>query len=84
MKYKQSQKFTTVTSVAYVRTKLMSGNGTFLKNTYNMTQIRTRAINRILDLTTGWTREELIHIEDTMELVALSYDVERAIKYIKL
>ena len=79
MKYKQSQKFTTVTSVAYVRTKLMSGNGIFKNN-----NMRDRAINRILNLTTGWTREELTHIEDTMELVALSYDVERAIKYIKL
>ena len=46
--------------------------------------MRARAINRILNLTTGWTQEELMHIEDTMELVALSYDVEKAIKYIKL
>ena len=46
--------------------------------------IRARAINRILNLTDGWTMEELMNIEDTMELVALSYDVERAIKYIKL
>ena len=46
--------------------------------------MRERAINRILNLTTGWTRKELEHIEPTMELVALSYDVERAIKYIKL
>ena len=49
-----------------------------------MEQIRERAINRILNLTTGWTREELMHIENTLELAALSYDVERAIKYIKL
>ena len=49
-----------------------------------MEQIRERAINRILDLTTGWTRSELENIEDTLELAALSYDVERAIKYIKL
>jgi hypothetical protein len=62
----------------------MSGNGTFIKNTNSMGQIRERAINRILDLTTGWTRLELENIEDTLELAALSYDVERAIKYIKL
>ena len=46
--------------------------------------MRARAINRILNLTDGWTMEELMHIEDTKELIALSYDVERAIKYIKL
>ena len=73
----------------YVRTRTVNGNGTFIKNTNNMREVtqpmmRARAINRILNLTTGWTQEELMHIEDTMELVALSYDVERAIKYIKL
>ena len=46
--------------------------------------MRERTIKRILALTDGWTREELTHIEDTLELVALSYDVEKAIKYIKL
>ena len=46
--------------------------------------MRARAINRILNLTTGWTQEELMNIENTMELVALSYDVEKAIKYIRL
>ena len=47
-------------------------------------EMRERAINRILDLTSGWTRSDLENIQDTQELVALSYDVEQAIKYIKL
>ena len=45
--------------------------------------MRERAIKRILDLTNSWTRKELENIEDTQELVALSYDVEEAIKYKK-
>jgi len=37
--------------------------------------MRDRAINRILNLTDVYTREELESIKDTQELVALSYDV---------
>jgi len=46
--------------------------------------MKERAIKRILDLTDGWTKEELENIEDTLELVALSYDVEQAIKFRKI
>lgn len=45
--------------------------------------MRERAIKRILDLTDGWTRLELENIEDTLQLAALSYDVEKAVKYAK-
>lgn len=48
-----------------------------------MKSIRERAIIRILALTDGWTKSELENIEDTMELVALSYDVEKAFKFRK-
>jgi hypothetical protein len=48
-----------------------------------MNTMRDRAINRILNLTTAWTREELIQIDDQLELVALSYDIEKTIKHIK-
>ena len=39
--------------------------------------MRERAINRILGLTDVYSREELESIEDTQELVALSYDVKK-------
>jgi hypothetical protein len=42
--------------------------------------MRERAINRILSLTNAYSREELESIKDTLELVALSYDVEKILK----
>jgi len=39
--------------------------------------MRERAINRILNLTNAYSREELEAIKDTQELVALSYDVKK-------
>ena len=39
--------------------------------------MRERAIKRILNLTNAYSREELEGIEDTLELVALSYDVKK-------
>lgn len=45
--------------------------------------MKQRAIKRILELTDRWTKEELENIEDTLELVSLSYDVEQAIKFRK-
>ena len=39
--------------------------------------MRERAINRILNLTDVYSREELESIEDTLELVVLSYDVKK-------
>jgi len=39
--------------------------------------MRERAINRILSLTGAYSREELEGIKDTLELVALSYDVKK-------
>lgn len=38
--------------------------------------MRERAIKTILSLTDKYTRQELESIEDTLELVALSYDVK--------
>jgi len=42
--------------------------------------MKERAIKRILELTNRYTRKELELIEDTQELVALSYDVQRILK----
>ena len=42
--------------------------------------MRERAINRILNLTNAYSREELESIENTQELVALSYDVKKNYK----
>ena len=39
--------------------------------------MRERAINRILTLTDAYSREELESIENTQELVALSYDIKK-------
>jgi hypothetical protein len=39
--------------------------------------MRERAINRILNLTNAYSRAELENIENTQELVALSYDVKK-------
>lgn len=39
--------------------------------------MRERAIKRILELTNKYTRKELELIQDTQELVALSYDVKK-------
>ena len=39
--------------------------------------MRERAINRILNLTNAYSRKELESIKDTLELVALSYDVKK-------
>jgi hypothetical protein len=39
--------------------------------------MRERAITDILNLTDKYTRAELEAIEDTLELVSLSYDVKR-------
>lgn len=39
--------------------------------------MKERAIKRILNLTDKYTKKELESIEDTLELVALSYDVKR-------
>ena len=41
--------------------------------------MRERAINRILNLTNKYTRKELESIKDTQELVALSYDIKKAL-----
>jgi|TARA_R100000084_G_C4638247_1_gene142280 hypothetical protein len=41
--------------------------------------MRERAIKTILSLTTEYTREELESIEDTLELVALSYDIKKVL-----
>jgi len=42
--------------------------------------MRERAINTILSLTDAYSREELDSIEDTLDLVALSYDVKKILK----
>jgi len=39
--------------------------------------MRERAINRILSLTDKYSKKELESIEDTQELVSLSYDVKK-------
>jgi len=39
--------------------------------------MRERAIKRILNLTDKYSREELENINNTLDLVALSYDVEK-------
>jgi hypothetical protein len=39
--------------------------------------MRERAIKRILELTNKYTRKELESIQDTQELVALSYVVKK-------
>jgi hypothetical protein len=39
--------------------------------------MRERAIKTILDLTNKYSRQELESIKDTLELVALSYDVKK-------
>lgn len=39
--------------------------------------MRERAIKRILELTNKYTKQELESIQDTQELVALSYDVKK-------
>ncbi len=39
--------------------------------------MRERAIQRILNLTDKYSRKELENIEDTLDLVELSYDVEK-------
>ena len=39
--------------------------------------MRERAIKKILELTNKYTRKELESIKDTLELVALSYDVKK-------
>ena len=39
--------------------------------------MRERAIKRILELTNEYTRKQLESIQDTQELVALSYDVKK-------
>lgn len=39
--------------------------------------MRERAIKRILELTNKYTRKELESIQNTQELVALSYDVKK-------
>ena len=41
--------------------------------------MRERAIKRILSLTDKYTRKELEGIENTQELVVLSYDIERVL-----
>ena len=42
--------------------------------------MRERAINTILSLTDAYSREFLDSIEDTLDLVALSYDVKKIFK----
>ena len=42
--------------------------------------MRESAIKRILGLTNSYTRKELESIQDTLELVALSYDVQEILK----
>lgn len=42
--------------------------------------MRERAINRIINLTDTYTREELESIDSTQDLVALSYDVIKILK----
>ena len=39
--------------------------------------MRERAIQRILNLSDKYSRKELENIEDTLDLVELSYDVEK-------
>ena len=39
--------------------------------------MRERAIQRILNLTDKYSRKELEKIDDTLDLVALSYNVEK-------
>ncbi len=39
--------------------------------------MRERAIKRILNLTNKYSRKELESIKDTLDLVALSYDVSK-------
>jgi len=41
--------------------------------------MRERAIKRIQNLTDKYSRQELEAIEDTLELVALSYDLEKVL-----
>ncbi len=43
--------------------------------------MRERAINRILNLTDSYTKKELENIK-TLDLVALSYDVQKILKKI--
>lgn len=42
--------------------------------------MRERAIQRILNLTDKYSRKELENIKDTLDLVELSYDVEKIMK----
>jgi len=42
--------------------------------------MRERAIKEILSLTDAYSREELENIKDTLELVALSWDVKKIVK----
>lgn len=42
--------------------------------------MRERAIKEILSLTDAYSREELESIEETLELVALSWDVKKILK----
>jgi len=42
--------------------------------------MRERAIKEILNLTDAYSREELESIKDTLELVALSWDVKKIVK----
>jgi hypothetical protein len=39
--------------------------------------MRERAIKRILNLTDKYSRKELENIKDTLDLVALSYDMKK-------
>ena len=41
--------------------------------------MRERAIRRILNLTDKYSREELENINNTLDLVALSYEVEKVL-----
>lgn len=42
--------------------------------------MRERAIKEILSLTDAYSRKELESIKDTLELVALSWDVKKIVK----
>lgn len=41
--------------------------------------MRERAINKILSLTDKYTRKELEAIDDTLDLVALSLDIQKVL-----
>ena len=41
--------------------------------------MRDRAIQRILNLTDKYSRSELENIKDTLDLVELSYDIEKVL-----